>query len=69
MNWLLLVLTVVSGLALAAYVPWYLFRAMRVVYGNGRALTAFKFLAISLLYFVLLGVTFTVGLIYSVLSL
>ena len=58
-----------SGLALVVYQPWYVFRAMRVVYGNGRALTTFKFLAISLLYFVLLGVTFTVGLIYSVLSL
>ena len=58
-----------SGLALVAYVPWYLFRAMRVVYGNGRALTAFKFLAISLLYFVLLGVTFAAGMIYSILSL
>ena len=58
-----------SGLALVAYVPWYVFRAMRVVYGNGRAPTAFKFLAISLLYFVLLGITFAAGMIYSVLSL
>ena len=59
----------VSGLALVVYLPWYVFRAMRAVYANGRALTAFKFLAISMLYFVLLGVTFAVGMVYSILSL
>lgn len=51
------------------YVPWYVFRTMRVVYGDGRALTTFKFLAISTLYFILLGVTFAGGVVYSVLSL
>ena len=57
-----------SGLLLA-YVPWYVYRAMRVVYGNGPLLTAAKFAAISLLYFVLLGLTFAAGLVYSILSL
>lgn len=51
------------------YLPWYVFRAMRVVYGDGPAVTAVKFTSISLLYFILLGITFAVGLILSVLSL
>ena len=59
----------VSAVALVVYLPWYVFRAMRTVYHNGRALTSFKLLVISMLYFVLLGVTFAVGMIYSVLSL
>jgi hypothetical protein len=42
---------------------------MRVVYGEGRTRTALKFVAISTLYFVLLGVTMFAGLTYSVLSL
>ena len=54
---------------LMLYLPWYVFRAMRVVYGDGPAVTAVKFAAIALLYFILLGITFAVGLILSVLSL
>jgi hypothetical protein len=42
---------------------------MRVVYGDGRALTAVKFVSIATIYFVLLGVTFAVGLVYTALSL
>lgn len=51
------------------YLPYYVFRAMRVVYGDGRALTAVKFVSIATIYFVLLGVTFAVGLVYTALSL
>jgi hypothetical protein len=55
--------------ALFLYVPWYVYRAMRVVYGNGRALTAFKFVMLSGIYFVLLGMTMLVGIVYSMLAL
>jgi len=57
------------NLALILYVPWYVFRAMRVVYGEGRARTAVKFVVISVIYFALLGVTMAAGLVYSMLSL
>ena len=60
-------ITTGGGLMLM-YVPWYVFRAMRVVYGEGRTRTTLKFMAISTLYFVLLGVTLFAGLVYSVLS-
>jgi hypothetical protein len=54
---------------LLAYVPWYVYRAMRIVYGEGRLRTAVKFAAISSLYFILLGFTLAAGLVYSALSL
>jgi hypothetical protein len=38
---------------------------MRVVYGNGRALTLLKLLSISLIYFVLLGITMMGGLVIA----
>jgi hypothetical protein len=57
------------NLAVMLYLPWYVFRAMQVIYGQGRVLTAIKFIAISLIYFVLLGVTMAAGLVYSMLSL
>lgn len=52
---------------IATYVLWfylvyYVYRSMRVVYGNGRALTLAKFLAIATIYFVLLGATMLGGL-------
>jgi hypothetical protein len=59
----------VVSLLMMAYLPWYVFRAMRVVYADGRARTAAKFAAIALLYFVLLGITMAVGIVYSMLSL
>jgi hypothetical protein len=59
----------IVNLVLMLYVPWYIFRAMRVIYGEGRARTAAKFAAISLLYFVLLGITVVIGVLYSMLSL
>jgi hypothetical protein len=54
---------------LLLYLPWYLFRSMRVVYGDGRLLTFVKFFLLAMIYFVLLGVTMLGGLLYSVLSL
>ncbi len=55
--------------ALSAYLAWYVYRAMRVIYGNGRLLTGIKFLAIGAIYFALLGITMAVGIVYSILSL
>ena len=57
------------GIPLIVYVPYYVFRSMRVVYGESMARTAVKFVAISQLYFVLLAPTVSVGIIYSMLSL
>jgi hypothetical protein len=59
----------VVNLLLALYVPYYIFRTMRVVYGESRARTAVKFTVISLLYCILLGITLLIGIVYSVLSL
>ena len=51
------------------WLPYYVYRSMRVVYGNGRALTLLKFLAISTIYFVLLGVTMLGGLLFTLYGL
>ncbi|MFZ2509151.1 MAG: DUF4286 family protein [Steroidobacteraceae bacterium] len=51
------------------YLFYYVFRSMRVVYGEGRARTVFKFIALLAIYLVLLAVTMMAGLLYSVLSL
>jgi hypothetical protein len=58
---------VVLGLVL--YLPWYVFRAMRVVYGEGRLRTGLKFAALSFIYLVLLGFTMLGGMLYSAMSL
>lgn len=55
--------------ALMLYLPWYVYRAMRVVYAEGRARTAAKMAAISGLYFMMLGFTLAFGIVYSMLSL
>jgi hypothetical protein len=39
------------------YGTWYVFRALRVVYGEARGATAAKFLVLGLAYLVLLGAT------------
>ena len=57
------------NLALTLYVPYYIFRGMRVVYGEGRVRTMAKFSVLSLLYFTLLGITVVIGVFYSMLSL
>jgi hypothetical protein len=55
--------------ALILYLPWYVVRAMRVVYGDGRLRTDVKFAVMSVIYFSLLGVTMLGGLLYSAISL
>jgi hypothetical protein len=56
-------------LALLLLLPWYVYRAMRVVYGEGPRRTVFKMAAIGTGYFFVLGLTMGVGLVYSMLSL
>jgi hypothetical protein len=51
------------------WLPYYVYRSMRVVYANGRSLTLVKFLAISTIYFVLLGVTMLGGLLFTLYGL
>ena len=51
------------------YLPYYVYRSMRVVYGNGRMLTLLKFFALSTIYFVLLGVTMMAGLLFTMYGL
>jgi hypothetical protein len=41
------------------YAVWYLFRSMRVMYGQGRVLTLTKYVTIGVVYFVL-GIVLTV---------
>lgn len=59
----------ILNFALMLYLPWYVFRAMRVVYGEGRTRTAAKLVALGGVYFVLLGCTLVLGIVYSLLSL
>jgi hypothetical protein len=49
------VVTPVLALATCAYAAWYVWRAMRVHYGNGRALTLAKFVAIAFCYVLFLA--------------
>ncbi len=51
------------------YLFYYVFRSMRVVYGEGRFKTTLKFLSLGMTYFLLLGVTMMAGLVYAMLSL
>jgi hypothetical protein len=51
------------------YLPYYVFRSMRVVYGEGRIKTTLKFLSLSMIYLVLLGVTMLAGLAYTMYSI
>jgi hypothetical protein len=48
-------------IAVALYIPWYLYRSMRVVYRQGRAITSAKLVLLSLFYVVcgvlMLGIT------------
>jgi hypothetical protein len=62
------VLNVVMFL-LWCWLPYYVYRSMRVVYGNGRALTLLKFFTLSAIYFLLLGVTMMGGLLFTMYGL
>lgn len=59
----------VSGLALVVYLPWYVYRAMRVVYGNARWLTLAKLSIMWIFYAILLGIVVLAATLYSALSL
>ncbi|MEM9383998.1 MAG: DUF3667 domain-containing protein [Pseudomonadota bacterium] len=50
----------------SVYTPWYLYRAMRTVYGQGRILTAVKFSLLSFAYTVGLGTALIIGLVLAV---
>ena len=58
-----------AAFLLWCYLPYYVFRSMRVVYGEGRFKTTLKFLALSTIYFLLLGVTMLAGLVYTMYQL
>jgi hypothetical protein len=58
-----------ANLPLYLFLPYYVFRSMRVVYGEGRLRTSLKFAAIAVIYLVLLGLTMLAGLVYSMLQL
>ena len=59
----------ILSLLLVGYVPYYVYRTMRVVYGDSRLRTFAKFAALGTVYFTLLGITLLVGIVYSLLSL
>ena len=54
--------------AVTFYAPWYVYRSMRVVYGQGRACTLLKITIVSLPYVTFLMVTLLFTLIISVLT-
>jgi hypothetical protein len=51
------------------WLPYYVYRSMRVVYGNGRTLTLLKYFTISTIYFVLLFITMMGGLLFTLYGL
>ena len=52
-----------STFLLYCYLPYYVYRSMRVVYGEGRFKTLLKFFTLSTIYIVLLGFTMLLGLV------
>ena len=56
-------------LAVFLYIAWYVYGAMRAVYGQGRALTLAKFTALAFFYFVFGLALFTFSFLYSALTL
>jgi hypothetical protein len=57
-----------SVAVVALYAPWYVYRSMRVVYGQGRLLTLLKIAFVSLAYVTFLMITLLLTLIVSVLT-
>ena len=55
--------------ALCLYIPWYVYRSMRVVYGQGRWLTSAKLVVLSLFYFISGVLMIALTTVYSVLTL
>jgi Protein of unknown function (DUF3667) len=65
-------LPVASGwvhFAMTLYILWYMFRSMRVVYGQSRALTAIKLVALSFFYLASGAVMIALTTVYSALML
>lgn len=57
------------SLAVAAYLLWYPFRALRVVYGQGRGRTLSKYIVFGFAYVVLGGLMLLITAVYSALTL
>jgi len=55
--------------AVTLYIPWYVYRSMRVVYGQARGLTLGKLVLLSFFYLVSGAVMFTLTFVYSALTL
>jgi hypothetical protein len=53
----------------SAYIPWYLYRSMRRVYGQGRARTLAKLFVLALVYIFISGLTALGAALYSFLTL
>jgi hypothetical protein len=53
--------------AACVYAVWYLYRAMRVYYGQGRWLTVTKFVVVGAMYTVFLSITLVATLVVSAL--
>jgi hypothetical protein len=56
------------GFTATCYMVWYVFRAMRVVYAQGRALTVLKLCVLSFLYLICAALMLAATAVYSVLS-
>lgn len=57
------------GIALFFYLVWYLYKAMRTVFGQGRRRTVAKFIVIAFAYLVLGGITMVITALYSAVTL
>jgi hypothetical protein len=55
--------------ALWLYIPWYLYRSMRLVYGQGRWLTIAKLLVLSFFYLLSGALMLGLNVAYSALTL
>jgi hypothetical protein len=56
-------------LAVCLYIPWYVYRSMRTVYGQGRGLTFAKLVALSFFYLATGVLMLTLAVAYSALTL
>ena len=56
-------------LAVTLYIAWYVFRSMRLVYGQGRWLTLGKFALLSFFYVVSGSIMFALTFLYSALTM
>lgn len=61
-------ITILAIVAMSVYIPVYLFKAMRRVYGQGFFLTLVKYLLLFVAYYVCLAITMILGLLYTVLT-